>query len=340
MSQREVPPTTNESKPRTISGLVSLACLLEVSAPKPGNVHRGADFEDVTFGDFVTSAVLLGESLQADLQRPLGEMVFQAVQRNRAAVGTNTNLGIVLLLAPLAKAIEKARGTRLTSKHISAVLDEVSVADGPRVFAAIRLAKPGGLGTADQLDVNQQGGPVLDATGRELSPVDLLQAMKLASHRDGIARQYAGGFAEIFEVGVPLVRLGNTHFNTIYEAIVFAHVAWMARAVDTLIERKCGVETALHAKMLAARALDCLPDLKSELDRDRGSSSVMRESAEFGSTGESELEQFWQAVGTLDFWLRSDGHRRNPGTTADLIAASLMVAIYNEEISIAGSSRG
>ena len=88
----------------TLGQKVTLACMLEVSAPKPGNVHRGADFEDLTFYDFIQSAVAIGSVFERHQVLSLGQLVFAAVEATRSVVSTNTNLGLILLMAPLAKA--------------------------------------------------------------------------------------------------------------------------------------------------------------------------------------------------------------------------------------------
>ena len=97
----------------SIGKCATLACLWEVTAPKPGNVYRGADFEDLTFADFLTSAVVVGPIVDQCPQLGVGRTVLSAVQATRRTVGTNTNLGTLLLLAPLAavgygKALAKA----------------------------------------------------------------------------------------------------------------------------------------------------------------------------------------------------------------------------------------
>ena len=279
-------------------GIASLVCLLEVSASKPGNVHRGADFEDVTFEDFATSAVVLGQVIDSHAVRSLGDTVLAAVAQNRAVVGTNTNLGIVLLLTPLAKLIARSDVDRLDQSQVENYLAGLPKSDGARVFEAIAMVAPGGLGDASQMDVRSNDG----------AEVDLLAAMELAKDRDAIAQQYVTGYRKIFELGVPLLAKGREIFGSLTGAIVFAHVALMADQADSLIERKCGPEVAKNSQTLAARASDIL---------------------ESGKPSEEDLETYWAAVSELDFWLRSDGHRRNPGTTADLIAASLFVAVYN-----------
>ena len=277
--------------------------MLEVSAPKPGNVHRGADFEDVTFVDFATSAVVLGEVIQSTAEQRLGETVLTAVRRIQQAVGTNTNLGIVLLLVPLAKIALSDSSSDIDQPLVENFLAQLSTNDGAEVFEAIRLANPGGLGTADEMDIKSD----------TRQPIDLLAAMRHAADRDSIAQQYVTGFRDVFDTGVPLLSAGRLRFGSLDQAIIYAHVALMAWRADSLIARKCGLETAEYSKFLAAKALETL-----------GSEDV--------SATDSQREAFWNAVGELDFWLRSDGHRRNPGTTADLIAASLFVAIHNGTI--------
>ena len=172
------------SQSLTVGRIATLACVLEVTAPKPGNVHRGADFEDVTFSDFLVSAVATGEVFDRP-ELSVGQYVLQAVQQTEAFVGTNTNLGIVLLLSPLVAAARLGmhRGQKqLCSELVSECLMGITPTDGRKVFEAIALAKPGGLGKAPMFDVNATQGDV-----------DLMAAMKLAADRDSIAKQYTSG---------------------------------------------------------------------------------------------------------------------------------------------------
>jgi len=289
--------------PLSPGGLATLSCILEVVASKPGNVHRGADFDDVTLVDFTTSAVILGNVIDGVPQNSVGETVLQAVRSNLDIVGTNTNLGIILLLVPLAKLVAIESNALLSSERILNFLSELSEEDGAKFYEAIRLANPGGLGTAQELDV-------ADATAES---VDLLAAMELARDRDMIARQYSDGFQMLFEFAVPMIERGRELLGGLTEGIVYAHVALMAKFPDSLIARKCGLEVAGHSQMLAAKAMEALTV----------------DSLKDVSTRQSD---YWQRVSELDFWLRSDGHQRNPGTTADLIAASLFIGIHNQII--------
>ena len=174
--------------PTRVAQYAGLACLLEATAPKPGNVHRGADFEGLTYLDFAASTLTIGPAIaQAAAVGRLGECVYSAIDATHRIVGTNTNLGTVLLLVPLAMV---PRSGALGS-GIRAVLARLDAEDARRVYEAIRLANPGGMGTVEEADIH---GP---------PPDDLLHAMRLAADRDLIARQYANGFAEVFDTVVP-----------------------------------------------------------------------------------------------------------------------------------------
>ena len=300
----------------SVGRVATLACILEVTAPKPGNVHRGADFEDVTFSDFLISAVAIGEVFdRADLS--IGQSVLQAVKQTEAFVGTNTNLGIVLLLAPLVVAAREAaerEQKQLTSELVDECLGAVTSGDGRMVFDAIAIAKPAGLGTVPMCDVNQSQGEV-----------DLLAAMELAADRDSIAKQYTNGMADMFGVGQRLLAQGRGLFEDLNSAIVFVHVAWMAQQPDSLIARKLGLPVAQQAAQMAQKAVDVVFESDAFKASQEGQAVCLDDTAS---------DQFWKLVADLDFWLRSDGHLRNPGTTADLVAATLFVALYNGMLTV------
>ena len=243
--------------------------------------------------------------------------MLAAVEKTIANVGSNTNLGIVLLLVPLAKVVAENRPALLTQNQVREYLNSVDPVEGGKVFEAIKRAKPGGLGAAKEMDVHSS----------DASEVELMVAMELAKDRDAIALQYVTGYQRIFEVGVPLLLSGLKVFRNLPKAIVFTHVALMARDADSLIARKCGSEIADQSRFLAAKAFTIL---FPEIEKEHNSAKLQQLNP--GPISDSNKEQYWAAVGELDFWLRSDGHRRNPGTTADLIAAILFVAIYNGDI--------
>ncbi len=217
-----------------------LACIWEATARKPGNVHRYRDFDDVSYLDFVTSAAAIAPALDGAIDRPVGETVLEAIRATRQVVRTNTNLGMVLLLAPLA-AVPRERAL---AGGIDDVLRRLTVADACQVYQAIRLAQPGGLGTVPEQDVAQQPTQTLR------------QVMSLAADRDLVARQYANGFQQVFTLGVPALQRGLELTASLEGAIVMCHLQLLSQHADSLIIRKCGVALATEASRRAQAVLD------------------------------------------------------------------------------------
>jgi triphosphoribosyl-dephospho-CoA synthase len=283
---------TWEKSKLPVSAAATLAIIAEVTAPKPGNVHRGADFEDLTYVDFLHSAVVVGPILGRVAELGAGRAALDAVRATRDAVGTNTNLGTLLLLAPLAAVpdgVQHADG-------IGRVLTKLTFDDTRCVFEAIRLSAAGGLGRVSEADVSNEPQPGMS----------LIEAMRLASERDLVARQYGNNFAAVFEIAA-WIEEGLASGWSLDEAIVRAHVRQLTSEPDSLIRRKLGPQVAEQARAMAGRVLDA------------------------GSPGEEAYER---GLADFDFWLRSDGHRRNPGTTADLIAAALFVLLREGRVKL------
>lgn len=268
----------------SIGQCAALAVILEATAPKAGNVHRGADFEDSSYPDFLVAATVTASLFDKAVNRPLGHTVLAAVDATQHAVGTNTNLGTILLLAPLAKV---PRGEPLAN-GVTKVLAQLTADDARDVYEAIRRANPGGLGRAESADVNDK------------PPADLVAAMRLAADRDLVARQYADDFHEVLEVIVPWLSQALDSGLPILESIVYVHLQLMSEYPDSLIARRRGIDVAHQTAGMARDVLAA------------------------GRPGEKGFEE---ALSDLDFWLRADGHNRNPGTTADLIAAGLFAAL-------------
>ena len=271
----------------TIGQCATLACILEVTAPKPGNVHSGADFPGLTLNDFLLSAVAISPAMQQAAECSVGVTVLTAVRATRAVVGTNTNLGTLLLLAPLAKV---APNQPLDVAGVDEVLDSLTATDAAEIYEAIRLACPGGLGQVDELDVS---GP---------PPTDVLRAMRQAADRDLVACQYVNHFEQVFQGSVAWLREAQQSGWALRDSIVRTHVRLMASYPDSLIARKCGDQLASESARRAAEVL--LQGVPGEADYETG-------------------------LCDLDRWLRADGNRRNPGTSADLVAAGLFVALRN-----------
>ena len=289
-------PPLASSRPLTPGACATLSCIWEATAAKPGNVYRGADFDDVTYADFLTSAAIVGPILENTIANGVGATVLHAAQATRAAVATNTNLGMLLLLAPLSA----VSPDRPLAVGIGSVLEALTLDDTRAVFEAIRIAQPGGLGDVDKADVQSSSVP----------DIPLVEAMELAKDRDLIARQYVNDFQQVFFVA-DLMEHGVKQNGSLNEVIVRAFLSLLSELPDSLIARKCGTEVA---KEVSARAAVVLSSGDLEAARDSGDSAYQEACREF------------------DFWLRADGHRRNPGTTADLIAGGLFVLLRDQRL--------
>jgi triphosphoribosyl-dephospho-CoA synthase len=280
--------------PADIASAVQLACLLEVAAPKPGNVSPSRAFGDTRFEDFLASAAAIGPAfLNAD-REGLGTTVLCAVEATRRWTTANTNLGLILLLAPLAHGLLR-QGEGSLRDAVRKVLDGTTVEDARQVFQAIRTARPGGLGSVGEQDV-----------AREPS-VTLLEAMRLAAARDAIASEYATGFAITFEQGAPTL-----------SAALDAGLEWPSAAV----------ETSLH---LLARQRDTL--IERKLGRD-AADAISRDAAEVLVSGGVRTAEGRARLERFDAGLRDEGNQRNPGTTADLTAAALLVVIIERGLRV------
>ena len=270
-----------------------VACLLEVSAPKPGNVTRFADFSDTRYIDFLTSAAVIGMVLRRAARAPTGSLILEVVQETARVVGKNTNLGIALLLAPLARAALLG-GRRPLRARLHAVLASLTPMDGQKVYEAIRLAAPGGLGEAVDFDVRTTHGKV-----------PLLAAMELAMERDSIAREYVTDFDITFTIGAPVLAKFVRETGDPEASIIQTYLTLLSHIPDSLIARKCG---------------------------DREAKRVSQQAGAILAEGGASTQEGRRRLTSWDRTLRKQGNRLNPGTTADLTAAALFVVMLQEGV--------
>jgi triphosphoribosyl-dephospho-CoA synthase len=261
-----------------------LACTWEARARKAGNVTPQHSFRDLTVDEFYRSATAIAPVMEQAPGQSVGATVLKSIEATREVVSSNTNLGIVLLLVPLAKV---ARPYPLRA-GIETVLDTLTIEDSQQVYAAIRLAKPGGLGVRPSQDVRRE--PTLP----------LREVMALAQGEDLIARQYADAFAEVLDEGVPALKDGIDRCKCLENAIIFCQLSLLGAHPDSLIARKRGYHEAQEASRRAQAVL---------------------------AAGWPQSNAGRAAFAELDAWLRDIRNRRNPGTTADLVTASLFAAL-------------
>ena len=261
------------------------ACRAELAAIKPGNVHARSAGHGMTAADFELSAVASAPFI-ADPDRRVGSRILGAIEATWAAVRCNTNLGIVLLCAPLAAAAQ-SRHSGNFSARLGKVLEALDQEDAEMTYAAIRLANPGGLGEIGTGDVRQK------------PDMSLLAAMEMAASRDRIARQYASGYADVFEVGLANFSAARTRLGDGEWAVTQVYLEFLGRFPDSHVARKHGNATAervrAEAKSYAAR---------------------FRRAADPKDMIEDLL--------AYDAALKGAGI--NPGTSADLTVASLFAA--------------
>ena len=282
---------TRRLTPPLVAAAAETACLLEAHAPKPGNVSPGRERPGLTYRDFVLSAALLGGVFRRLAGRArVGALVRATIAKSRAEVRTNTHLGIVLLLAPLAKAA-LLRGPGDLRTRVARVLGDLDVEDARQAYAAIRLARPGGLGRVRRQDVHRA------------PTVTLLEAMRLAAARDAVAREYATAFEATFTLGVPAIEAARRRGASLEQAIVLAHLALLAATPDTLVERRHGAAAARRLQHEARRVLDAGGPLRPE--------------------GRRLLDR-------VDRRLRAARPPINPGASADVVAASLFVWLLSD----------
>jgi triphosphoribosyl-dephospho-CoA synthase len=264
-----------------------LACVLEASAQKPGNVTPSHDFDDTSYEDMLCSGIALGPELDRAGERGVGETVLAGVRASRGVTSANANLGIALLLAPLARAALRTSDGPLRQR-LGEVLRALTVDDARAAYAAIRLAGAGGLDEPVEHDVHDE------------PRVTLREAMAAAAQRDTIASEYVTDYAVTFELGLPALGAALGDGLRPRDAIVELALRLVAAVPDTLIARKRGADAA--GRVTA------------------GAREVLTAGGVRSARGRTALARF-------DASLRQEGNALNPGTTADLVAAVLFVAL-------------
>jgi len=277
-----------------LSTLYQQACEIELQAFKPGNVSVYAEGHDMTVADFRVSAKVSANAL-CNTDYSLGEKIYYAVQATNAAVACNTNLGIILLCAPLIQAMSEIKQGISLRQALQQVLISTTIDDADWVFKAIMLASPGGLGRADDQDVSEKPS------------ITLIEAMRLSSNKDRIALQYVSDYQDIFDFAVPI------HYNAVRKstlpewAALSVYAALLSHFPDSHIERKFGQQ---YSEMVAQR----MSKVSSELSM------------------ADVPEQILPLLYSVDQEFKAKG--LNPGTMADMTVATVFTVFLEEVIKL------
>jgi len=304
--------------PDHVSNCLQLAVLLEVSAyPKPGNVHRTADFAETRYEHFLASAVALSSHFRYAAQ--MGALVSQKrITANRVGIGKvikdgvrdvkawqrdkNTLLGSILLLSPMAVAAgltiggKEAFSADTFRTNLKSVVESTTPRDAVHVFDAINIAEPGGLGSAPRLDVK-------DARSRRkilVQGISLHEVFKISAPWDSVSAEWVSDFHVTFDIGCPYFKRLIDETGDINTTTVHTFLKILSEVPDTLVARKAGKRKAEWVSSEAKKVLDV-----GGLTTQNGRRLLLR----------------------LDGKLHDADHKLNPGTTADITSAVLAVAI-------------
>ena len=275
----------SQSQVSDFQDAVMSSFITEVNSLKPGNVGRFSEGHGMTVDDFIKSAEITSPIL-CDPTLSVGERVLEGVRATISEVGCNTNLGMLLLFAPLVRAAEL--GLLSLQSNLTVVLRGLDVKDATRIFEAIRHANPGGLGESKKYDVNKK----LEAS------TTIQKAMAEAKNRDLIAKQYVTDFIDIFSLGFICIEDFAVRWKSVEWAAVACYIRFMAEFPDSHIRRKYGLDVAEQIK------INAVPIAKAFQEQD-------------------SPEDATEMLMKFDEKLKIKGI--NPGTSADLTAASLLV---------------
>lgn len=294
--------------PDLVAKTAQIASALEVSGhPKPGNVHRTHDFEDMVFEDFLISGIVIGDIMKKAAKRglkngddlykiKLGKLIKKAVLETNKWVKNNTNLGIIMLLTPLSAAAGMSDKFEDLRDNLDRIMKSTTPLDAVNLYDAINIADAGGMGEREDLDVGS------DKAKDDLMQknINLFQVLEISSSWDALAYELTHKMPVSFDLGYPTFKQLKK-VQGINQATVMTFLTILSQQPDTLISRKYDIATAQRVSADAQLILDKGGILTEE--------------------GKYLLEEF-------DHELMHK--KRNPGTTADLTASSLMIALLDE----------
>lgn len=288
--------------------IAQISSALEVSGyPKPGNVHRTRDFNDMVFEDFIISGIVIGDSIKEAAfhaneinysisfkEANLGKYILQAVKETDKWIANNTNLGIIMLLTPIAMSAAISSNLNELRENINSIIVNSTVIDTIALYEAIGIADAGGMGDQKEYNVTNN-----DAN-KELieNNLNIFDVLKISSSWDSLAKELTNKMPVTFDIGYPTFSKLKKQYS-INSATVITFLTILSKVPDTLISRKYGYEKAQEVTDLSKKMLDSI-----DLDEN--------------------MTEFNKKLTDFDDYLFEN--KLNPGTTADLTASSIMVS--------------
>ena len=294
--------------PNLIAKIAQISSVLEVSGyPKPGNVHRTRDFPDMVFEDFLISGIAIGDTITEAAthaleinnsisfkEANLGKYILQGVKETDKWVANNTNLGIIMLLTPIAMSAAISKNLDELKENINNLISFSTVIDAVALYEAISIADAGGMGEQTEFDVKSNDSKE-ELIEKNLNIFDVLN---ISSSWDSLAMELTNKMPVTFDIGYPLFSKIRKE-SSINLATITTFLTILSKVPDTLISRKYGDEKANEVSSLAKDVLN---------------------SKDF----DDYLLEFNRKLIEFDDFLFEN--KLNPGTTADLTASSIMVS--------------
>lgn len=288
---------------KLIGKIAQIASVLEVSGyPKPGNVHRTRDFHDMVFEDFLISGIVIGDTIEkvatstSKGKAEIGRYILEAVKETDKWIANNTNLGIVMLLVPISAATAISDDFSQIQDNIGRLMDDTTVDDAINLYDAINIAEAGGMGNQEEFDVNSSNAKE-DLIKNNQTMFDVLE---ISSSWDRLAHELTNKMPVCFKIGYPtFYNLKKT--TSLNRACVLTFLTILSEVPDTLISRKYGDKKAREVSYQAKELLKFKDDINI----------------------------FNKKLNDFDSYLFDN--KLNPGTTADLTAASIMLSYLHLE---------
>ncbi len=294
--------------PKLIAKIAQISSALEVSGyPKPGNVHRTRDFLDMVFEDFIISGIVIGDNIKEAAihgteinnsisfkEAHLGKYILDSVKETDKWIANNTNLGIIMLLTPIAMAAAFSSDLIELRENIHNLIINSTVIDTIALYEAISIADAGGMGDQDEYSVNS------DDANQELieNNLNIFDVLNISASWDSLAKELTTKMPVTFDIGYHTFSKVKNEAS-LNLATVTTFLTILSQVPDTLISRKHGDEVAKEVSNLAMEVLSLYA-----IDKD--------------------ITEFNKKLADFDDYLFEN--KLNPGTTADLTASSIMIS--------------